>query len=120
MQNKKVKHRPSTKYLYFHKITDPTQFFSGDKKKFLLPTDQIIFQHVCGDTAIFFFTPNVTNSISPNEMITMLDRIYQTRQYDNDQDKTRKKKKKNRSEQPQTTRRTTPLECLEVKRTWVC
>ena len=33
MQNKKkVKHRPSTKYLYFHTITGPTLFFSGEKK----------------------------------------------------------------------------------------
>ena len=35
MQNKKKKkknkHQPSTKYLYFHKITGPT--FSGEKKK---------------------------------------------------------------------------------------
>ena len=31
MQNKKEKHRPSTKYLYFHKITGPTLFFSGEK-----------------------------------------------------------------------------------------
>ena len=31
MQNKKAKHRPSTKYLYFHKITGPTLFFSGEK-----------------------------------------------------------------------------------------
>ena len=58
MQNKKVKHRPSTKYLYFHKITGPTLFFSGEeekkkkkkkkiekniKKEFLLPTDQFFF-----------------------------------------------------------------------------
>ena len=31
MQNKTVKHQPSTKYLYFHKITGPTVFFSGEK-----------------------------------------------------------------------------------------
>ena len=38
MQNKKVKHCPSTKYLFFffccfffHKIKDPTLFFSGEK-----------------------------------------------------------------------------------------
>ena len=31
MQNKKVKHQPSTKYLYFHKITGSTLFFSGEK-----------------------------------------------------------------------------------------
>ena len=48
MQNKKIKHRLSKQYLYFHKITDPTLFFSGEenrkiKKKFLLPTDQIVF-----------------------------------------------------------------------------
>ena len=57
MENKKVKHRPSTKYLYFHKITGPTLFFSGEKtenkKKFHIPTDQIFFQHVSGNTAIF-------------------------------------------------------------------
>ena len=51
MQSKKVKHRPSTKYLYFHKITGPILFFSGEKKrkikkkkkKFLLPTDHFVF-----------------------------------------------------------------------------
>ena len=31
MQNKKLKHRPSTKYPYFHKITGPTLFFSGEE-----------------------------------------------------------------------------------------
>ena len=31
MQNKKVKHQPSAKYLYFHKITGPTLFFSGER-----------------------------------------------------------------------------------------
>ena len=30
MQNKQVKHRPSTKYSYFHNITGPTLFFSGE------------------------------------------------------------------------------------------
>ena len=33
MQNKKVKHQPSAKYLYFHKITDPTLFFSMRKNR---------------------------------------------------------------------------------------
>ena len=59
MQNIKVKHRPSTKYLFFfHKITGPTLFFfwrkNRKKKKFLLPTDQIFFQHVSGNTVIFY------------------------------------------------------------------
>ena len=31
MQNKKAKHRSSTKYMYFNKITGPTLFFSGEK-----------------------------------------------------------------------------------------
>ena len=54
MQNKKVKHRPLTKYLHFHKITGRILFFSGEKieKKFLLPTDQVL-QHVSGNTAFF-------------------------------------------------------------------
>ena len=33
MQNKKVKHRPSTKYWYFHTITGLTLFFSGEKNR---------------------------------------------------------------------------------------
>ena len=33
MQNKKVKHQPLTNYLYFHKITRLTLFFSGEKKE---------------------------------------------------------------------------------------
>ena len=54
VQNKKVKHRPSTKYLYFYKITGPILFFSGEKqknkKKFLQPTDQIFYSMLvdCG------------------------------------------------------------------------
>ena len=30
IQKEKVKHRPSTKYPYFHKITGPTLFCSGE------------------------------------------------------------------------------------------
>ena len=42
VQNKNVKHRPSTKHQYFHKITDPTLFFSREKiEKKNLPTDQL-------------------------------------------------------------------------------
>ena len=63
MKNKNIKHRPSTKYLYFHKTTGPTLFFSEEKnrkikkKKVFLPTDQFFFfffffQHVNGNTAI--------------------------------------------------------------------
>ena len=54
MQNKKFKHRPSTKYLYFHKITGPILFFSGENrnKKFFLPTDQNFFSMLV-ETAIF-------------------------------------------------------------------
>ena len=33
MQNKKEKHRPSTKYLYFHKITGPTLLFFWRKNR---------------------------------------------------------------------------------------
>ena len=59
MQNKKLKHRPSTKYLYFHKITGPTLFFSGENrnKKFLLPTDQNFFQHVSRNSYFSRLTP---------------------------------------------------------------
>ena len=32
MQNKKVKHQLSIKYLYFQKITGPTLLFSGETK----------------------------------------------------------------------------------------
>ena len=58
MQNKKAKHQSSTKYLYFHKITGQALFlFFGEKKInkvfFFLPTDQVLFQHVNGNTAIF-------------------------------------------------------------------
>ena len=47
-QNKKVKHWPTTKYLYFHKIKSltPVLFRRKNrkiKKKFLLRTDQIFF-----------------------------------------------------------------------------
>ena len=57
MQNKKVKHQPSTKYLYFHKnyTSDPVLFWrKQQKKKFLLPTDHF-FQHVSGNAAIVLF-----------------------------------------------------------------
>ena len=61
MQNKKVNHRPSTKYLYFHKITGPTLFFSGEKivkkkkkKSFsYLPT--IFFFSLLEETQLFFY-----------------------------------------------------------------
>ena len=59
MQNKKVKHRPLTKHLYFHKITGPTLFFSGEKnrkikkKKFLLPTNLFFFGMLV-ETQLFF------------------------------------------------------------------
>ena len=33
MQNKKVKHRPSTKYPYFRKIAGSTLFFSGERER---------------------------------------------------------------------------------------
>ena len=49
MQNKKVKHWPSTKYLIFIQL-QAWPFFSVEKienkKKFLLPTNQIFFQDV--------------------------------------------------------------------------
>ena len=58
MQNKKVKHRPLTKYLHFHKITGPTLFVSGEnkrkiKKKASTTYRPIFFQHVSGNAAIF-------------------------------------------------------------------
>ena len=58
MQNKNVKHRPSTKYLYFHKITGPTLFCFGEKvekyKKNVSPAYRpTFFQHVSGNTASF-------------------------------------------------------------------
>ena len=50
-----------SQFLYFHKITGLTLFLSGEKKiekkkkkKFLLPTDQFFFQHISGNTAIFY------------------------------------------------------------------
>ena len=58
MQNKNVKHQPSTKYLYFHKKkTWSCSFLEKNRKikKFLLPTDQFFFQHVNWNTAFFFF-----------------------------------------------------------------
>ena len=54
MQNKKVKHRPSTKYLYFHKITGPILFFSGEKrKKVSLTYRPIFFFSMLVETASF-------------------------------------------------------------------
>ena len=55
--NKKVNHRPSTKYLYFHKITGLSLFFSGEKKNrknVLIPTDQIFFSMLV-ETQLFFY-----------------------------------------------------------------
>ena len=61
MQNIKVKHRPSTKYLFFFfvKLQARPCFFSGEKieknkKKFLLPTDQIFF-NMLAETRLFFY-----------------------------------------------------------------
>ena len=62
MQNKNVKHRPSTKYLHFHKITGPFLFFSGEKiekkkkkkKKILLLTDQFFFS-MLAETQLFSY-----------------------------------------------------------------
>ena len=52
MQTENVKHRPSTKYLCFHKITGSTLFFSGEKKKKRVsPTYQIYLFYFF----IFFF-----------------------------------------------------------------
>ena len=59
MQNKQVKRRSSTtKYLYFHTITGPTLFFSGEKnkknkKKFLLSIDQIFFSMLVETQLLF-------------------------------------------------------------------
>ena len=61
MQNKKVKHQPSTEYLYFHKITGLTPFFSGEKieklkKSFPQPIDQIFFFSIMlAETQLLFF-----------------------------------------------------------------
>ena len=63
MQNKKVEHPPSTKYSYFHKITGPTLFFSGEKiekKKFLLPTDHFFFS-ILVKTQLFFTPKDETS-----------------------------------------------------------
>ena len=43
MQNKKIKHRPSTKYLYFHKVTGPTLFW---RKKKLVFRPFVAFLHI--------------------------------------------------------------------------
>ena len=60
MQNKKVKHIPSTKYPYFHKITGPTVCFSAEKlekvkKKFSYLLTNFFFQHVILFLFFFFF-----------------------------------------------------------------
>ena len=52
MQNKKVKHRPSTQYPYFHKII-LCRKNRKIEKKFLQPTDQIFFS-ILVETQLYF------------------------------------------------------------------